>query len=57
MGVRGLPVAMVYQSDRNLIISPQYHEARFAKKIDQRGIETLFEFVFAHPEVLSVHES
>lgn len=57
MGVRGLPVAMVYESDRNLIISPQYKEARFAKKIDQRDIETLFEFVFTHPEVLSIHEN
>jgi len=54
LGTGGLPVATSFMSDRELIITPVYREAAFARKLNEEEIREIIYYVFDHPEVLAV---
>jgi hypothetical protein len=56
-GVGGLPVALSYQSDREILLTPIYEKSDFARKLTAEEIRQLFDYVFNHPECLSVNTS
>jgi len=53
-GIGGLPVAMGYQSDGEILLTPIYEKNAFARKLTVAEIRQLFEHVFAHPECLAI---
>ena len=57
MGVGGMPVAMCFQSDREIVIPPIYERTRFEGKITEPQIREIFEYIFEHPEVLDIREA
>jgi hypothetical protein len=56
-GVGGLPVALSYQSDREILLTPIYEKSDFARKLTAEEIHQLFDYVFTHPECLAVNTS
>ena len=54
-GAGGLPVAMGYQSDGDVLLTPIYEESAFARKLTAEEIHQLFDYVFTHPECLAVN--
>jgi hypothetical protein len=54
-GTGGLPVAMGYQSDGEVLLTPIYEESAFARKLTAEEIHQLFDYVFTHPECLAVN--
>jgi len=54
-GVGGLPVALSYQSDREVLLTPIYEKSNFARKLTTEEIHQLFDYVFTHPESLAVN--
>ena len=53
-GVGGLPVALCYQSDREVLLTPIYQNSDFARKLTVEEIRQLFDHVFDHPELLAI---
>ncbi|WP_431609246.1 hypothetical protein [Chryseobacterium sp. 'Rf worker isolate 10'] len=53
-GVYGIPVAMTFQSDRELIITSAYKEAQFARKLSVKEIQEIFNYIFDNPSALDV---
>jgi hypothetical protein len=53
-GVGGLPVALSYQSDREILLTPIYEKSEFARKLTVAEIRQLFDYVFTHPECLAI---
>jgi len=51
-GVDGLPIAMGYQSDREIIITPVYKSATFERKLTDAEINELFTALFDDPLLL-----
>jgi hypothetical protein len=56
-GVGGLPVAMSYQSDREILLTTIYNESDFARKLTIPEIRVLFEHVFTYPECLAIRRA
>lgn len=54
LGTDGLPVATSFMSDRELIITPVYREAAFARKLKEEEIQEIMYYGFDHPGVLAV---
>jgi hypothetical protein len=54
-GIGGLPVAMGYQSDGEILLTPIYEKSAFARKLTVAEIRQVFEHVFTHPECLAVN--
>jgi hypothetical protein len=54
-GVGGLPVAMGYQSDSEILLTPIYEKSEFARKLTIEEIRQLFDYIFTHPECLAVN--
>jgi hypothetical protein len=52
-GTGGLPVAMGYRSDGEILLTPIYEESAFARKLSAAEIRQLFEHIFTHPECLA----
>jgi hypothetical protein len=55
-GTGGFPVAMGYQSDGEILLTPIYEESTFARKLTVAEIGQLFEHVFTHPECLAIKD-
>jgi hypothetical protein len=53
-GTGGLPVAMGYQSDGEILLTPIYEKSDFARKLTVTEIRALFDYVFTHPECLAI---
>jgi hypothetical protein len=53
-GVGGLPVALCYQSDPEVLLTPIYQDSDFARKPTAEEIRQLFDHIFDHPELLAV---
>lgn len=50
LGHAGLPVAMEFDSDPGIIITPIYRQYDFERKLTDREIQQLFNYLFDHPE-------
>jgi hypothetical protein len=55
-GVGGMPVAIVFQSVKEINISPIYHQAKYARKLSKDQIKEIFEYVFNNPQLLAIPE-
>lgn len=56
IGTAGVPVAMCYESDRDIQITPIYCRAEFARKLTEEEIRQVFEYIFQDPSVLAIRE-
>lgn len=51
MGVEGMPVAMAYDSDRDVVFTPRYEGYKdFEKKLTKEQVTAIFKYIFDHPE-------
>ena len=55
-GIGGVPVAMAYQSDKQIILTPIYQRTEYAKKLTVENILEVFEYIYAHPESIAIHK-
>jgi hypothetical protein len=55
-GVRGTPVAMAFQSDRKIIITPIYKKAKYYRKLSPEQIKLIFDEVFNNPQLIEVKQ-
>jgi len=55
-GTTGLPVAMGYQSDREVIIAPVYEKASFLVKPQDDAIKTIFNHIFSNPACIAIRQ-
>ncbi|MBS0027223.1 hypothetical protein ACTJJ0_12220 [Chitinophaga sp. 22321] len=53
-GTQGIPVALAFQSDKEVIITPAYSEAKYARKLSVSEIEEIFTYVFDNPSALDI---
>lgn len=54
MGVNGVPVAMTYQSDREVLLTPVYKASCFERNLTEEEIKEIFSFIFANPELIEI---
>jgi hypothetical protein len=54
-GTGGLPVAMGYRSDGDILLTPIYEKSEFARKLTAAEIKELFDYVFTHTECLAIN--
>lgn len=54
-GVGGMPVAMGFQSDREITVTPIYEQAEYARKLTLQEIQEVFDYVFANPREMAIH--
>lgn len=55
-GEYGIPVAMTFQSDRELIITTAYKEAQFTRKLSVQEIQEIFKYIFGNPSALDIKD-
>jgi hypothetical protein len=53
-GVGGIPVAMCYQSDMEIILTPVYSKHRFEIKLTIEQLSEIFQSIFNSPEIVSI---
>jgi hypothetical protein len=56
LGIGGIPVAMVYQSDREVHMTGVYEHCKFERMLTLEEITGIFEYVFANPESIAINE-
>jgi hypothetical protein len=56
LGIGGIPVAMIYQSNKEVCMTGVYEHCKFARTLTLAEITAIFEFVFANPESIAIHE-
>jgi hypothetical protein len=55
-GVRGIPVAMAFQSKGAVIINPIYHQTKYARKLSKDEIKEIFDYLFNNTQLLAIPE-
>lgn len=55
-GTGGIPVAMCYQSDRQIVYTPIYSKKSFAAKLNAEQIGEIFNHIFSKPEVIAIEK-
>jgi hypothetical protein len=55
-GTGGVPVAMGYRSEKEIVITPIYKKTAYAKKLTIENIKEVFEYIYAHPESIAIHK-
>lgn len=55
-GMGGVPVAMEFQSDGELIITPIYHNTQYHRKLSNEQIKEIFNHLFENPQLLKIKE-
>jgi hypothetical protein len=55
-GVNRVPVAMAYQSQKEITICPIYKRTVYAKKLSVENIRQIFESIYANPEVIAIQK-
>ncbi|MDB5088599.1 MAG: hypothetical protein JWR09_2593 [Mucilaginibacter sp.] len=55
-GVGGMPIAMAYQSDREIQITPVYKEAKYARKLTEQEIREIFDCVFLDTNQINIKQ-
>jgi len=53
-GISGTPVAMAFNSDREIVLTPIYQRKEYVKKLDQQQLKNVFDYLFDHPEELHI---
>jgi len=53
-GVGGIPVAMCYQSDMEIALTPVYSKNRFERKLAIEQITEIFQHIFCSPEIINI---
>lgn len=53
-GIGGIPVAMCFQSDGEITVTPIYTNTSFAGKLSTEQIAEIFHHVFSHPETIAI---
>lgn len=56
-GVSGLPIAMAFQSDREVHLTPIYNRVKYARKLSEDEIKEIFELLFNNPQLLEITEA
>jgi len=56
LGIGGIPVAMVYQNDRQVCITGVYEHCKFARMLTPEEITGIFESVFTDPDTIAIHK-
>jgi hypothetical protein len=51
-GVRGVPVAMAFGSDREITITPAYHKNNYHQNLSPQQIKEIFEYLFDNIHLL-----
>lgn len=54
IGVGGIPVAMSFQADKEVTITPIYEQTQLAKKLTIEEIQQVFNYVFDNPHVIEI---
>jgi len=52
MGGTAMPVAMMLESDWDLVVTPRYQESEFARKLSDDEIKYIFEFIIHNPGLI-----
>ncbi|SEW24617.1 hypothetical protein SAMN05421841_1809 [Chryseobacterium wanjuense] len=55
-GVRGVPVAMAFQSDKEAIITPVYKKKEYHKKLSEEQIQEIFNYLFDNTHLLEIRQ-
>lgn len=55
-GTGGIPVAMAYQSDKEVLTTQVYSHATFAKKLSDTDIQQIYDSVFSDTSQLDIKE-
>ena len=55
-GTGGIPVASAYASDRNPVVTPIYRKTRFARKLSDLQIKTIFNYIFDNPTQIAIRD-
>lgn len=53
-GGGGLPVAMCFQSDMQLVVTPIYKKAKFKRKLSEEQILIVFKHIFETPHEIDI---
>jgi hypothetical protein len=53
-GVGGIPIAMGYQSDREVLMTTIYEREKFVRKLTESEVRAIFEAVYANPSLLAI---
>ena len=56
LGIGGIPLAMVYQSDRQVCMTAVYEHCKFARMLTLEEITGIFESVFTDPDSIAIHK-
>jgi len=51
-GVKGVPVAMAFQSHRDILITPIYYQKKYYRKLTEEQIQQIFDFLFDNPHLI-----
>lgn len=55
-GTGVIPVAMCYQSDRQIVYTPIYSKKSFAAKLNAEQIGKIFNHIFSNPETIAIEK-
>jgi hypothetical protein len=56
LGTGGIPIAMGYLSDKEVLFTQVYQKEKFAKKLAEAEVQQIFESVFANGSQLDIRE-
>lgn len=56
IGVGGIPVAMVFRSDREILLTKIYNEQPYSRKLTEQEVRQIFDFVFSNPDCLGIYQ-
>jgi hypothetical protein len=56
IGIGGIPIAMVFRSDREILMTKIYQNEPYERKLTEKEIRLIFEFVFSNPDCLGIHQ-
>ncbi len=54
IGTGGIPIAMTFQSDKEITITPVYQTTPLARRLTPLEIKEVFDYVFEHPGKLGI---
>lgn len=55
IGVGGVPIAMVFRSDREILMTKIYQNEPYERKLTEQEVRLIFDFVFSNPDSLGIH--
>jgi hypothetical protein len=55
-GLGGVPIAMGYQSDREVLMTATYEKETYVRKLTKGEITAIFELVYANPSLIAVRQ-